>query len=146
MLSGKCCFSTDEWLLHDFWHWHVQVLSWIYQRFTVQSSLQQPLTQGNLHQTYLSIGDMPSMGTTQQTMLWQQNQYLVDSGINSGTTTQAPSISSKIESDDCSVKSQPLYNHDGYSMPSTYGHQVNGEVTLSNYKLVITSTLEVILL
>ena len=30
----------------------------------------------------------------QQTLLWQQNQYM-DSGINSGATTQAASVSSK---------------------------------------------------
>lgn len=35
------------------------------------------------------------MDSTHQTMMWQQNQYMVDSGIHSGTTTQAPSVSSK---------------------------------------------------
>ena len=73
---------------------------------------------------------MPPMDTAQQTMLWQQNQYLVDSGINSGTTTQAPSISAKngIESGDIASQPPLLYNYDEYSMPPVYGQpQVNGE-------------------
>lgn len=32
-----------------------------------------------------------------QTLLWQQNSYLADSGIHSGATTQAPSLSGKEE-------------------------------------------------
>lgn len=39
--------------------------------------------------------DMPQMDNKQQTMMWQQNQYMGDSGIQSGATTQAPSVSSK---------------------------------------------------
>ena len=35
------------------------------------------------------------MDAKQQTALWQQNTYLADSGIHSGATTQAPSISSR---------------------------------------------------
>ena len=42
---------------------------------------------------YMDLSDMP-LDKQQQTMMWQQNQYM-DSGINSGATTQAPSISSK---------------------------------------------------
>ena len=41
----------------------------------------------------MDLSDMP-LDKQQQTMMWQQNQYM-DSGINSGATTQAPSISSK---------------------------------------------------
>lgn len=33
----------------------------------------------------------------EQTLLWQQNSYLGDSGINSGVTTQAPSLTGKEE-------------------------------------------------
>ena len=33
-------------------------------------------------------GDMPQMDAKQQTMMWQQNQYMGDSGIQSGATTQ----------------------------------------------------------
>lgn len=35
----------------------------------------------------------------EQTLMWQQNSYLGDSGIHSGVTTQAPSLSGKEESD-----------------------------------------------
>ncbi|CAC5365979.1 CTNNB1 [Mytilus coruscus] len=42
---------------------------------------------------YMDLSDMP-LDKNQQTMMWQQNQYM-DSGINSGATTSAPSISSK---------------------------------------------------
>ncbi|VVC95701.1 unnamed protein product [Leptidea sinapis] len=31
----------------------------------------------------------------QQTLMWQQNSYLVDSGINSGAATQVPSLTGK---------------------------------------------------
>lgn len=44
---------------------------------------------------YLDLSDMPVENKQQQTMMWQQNQYMGDSGIHSGATTQAPSISSK---------------------------------------------------
>ena len=43
---------------------------------------------------------MPQMDNKQQTMMWQQNQYMGDSGIQSGATTQAPSVSSKQGLDD----------------------------------------------
>lgn len=33
----------------------------------------------------------------EQTLLWQQNSYLADSGIHSGATTQAPSLTGKEE-------------------------------------------------
>ncbi|GAB1599101.1 catenin beta-like [Argonauta hians] len=45
--------------------------------------------------SYMDLSNMPMENKQQQTMLWQQNQYLTDSGIHSGATTQAPSISSK---------------------------------------------------
>ena len=31
---------------------------------------------------------VPQMDAKQQTMMWQQNQYMGDSGIHSGATTQ----------------------------------------------------------
>lgn len=37
------------------------------------------------------------MGPKEQTLVWQQNSYLADSGIHSGATTQAPSLSGKEE-------------------------------------------------
>lgn len=59
-----------------------------YQQRTVQSG-------GN---SYIDLNGPPpdmQMDSKQQTMMWQQNQYMGDSGIQSGTTTQAPSVSSK---------------------------------------------------
>ncbi|KAK3083157.1 hypothetical protein FSP39_015308 [Pinctada imbricata] len=38
----------------------------------------------------MDLSDMPMESKQQQTMMWQQNQYLGDSGIHSGATTQAP--------------------------------------------------------
>lgn len=35
-----------------------------------------------------------------ETIMWQQNSYLVDSGINSGVTTQAPSMTGKEDDGD----------------------------------------------
>ena len=37
--------------------------------------------------------NVPQMGKQEQTMMWQQAQYMGDSGIHSGATTQAPSVS-----------------------------------------------------
>lgn len=46
-------------------------------------------------QNYMDLSNMPLENKQEQTMIWQQNQYMGDSGIHSGATTQAPSISSK---------------------------------------------------
>ena len=37
---------------------------------------------------YMDLSDMPMDNKQQQTMMWQQNQYMGDSGIHSGVTTQ----------------------------------------------------------
>lgn len=37
------------------------------------------------------------MGAKEQTLMWQQNSYMADSGIHSGAGTQAPSLSGKEE-------------------------------------------------
>ncbi|WAR10137.1 CTNB-like protein [Mya arenaria] len=49
---------------------------------------------------YMDLSDMPMDNKHQQTMMWQQNQYMGDSGIQSGATTQAPSISGKSHAED----------------------------------------------
>ena len=49
---------------------------------------------------------MPMEGQ-QKAMMWQQNQYMGDSGIQSGATTQAPSVSSKHNLDDDMDTAQP---------------------------------------
>ena len=38
--------------------------------------------------SYMDLSNMPMENKQQQTMMWQQNQYLTDSGIHSGATTQ----------------------------------------------------------
>lgn len=40
-------------------------------------------------------GDLPVGSVKEQTMMWQQNNYMGDSGIHSGVTTQAPSLTGK---------------------------------------------------
>jgi len=50
--------------------------------------------------------DVPMEGN-QKAMMWQQNQYMGDSGIQSGATTQAPSVSSKHNLDDDMDTAQP---------------------------------------
>ncbi|XP_076459737.1 catenin beta-like [Babylonia areolata] len=57
-------------------------------------------TMGPGGQNYMDLSDMPVDNKQQQTMMWQQNQYMADSGIHSGATTQAPSISSKGHGDE----------------------------------------------
>ena len=38
--------------------------------------------------SYMDLSNMPVDNKQQQTMMWQQNQYMSDSGIHSGVTTQ----------------------------------------------------------
>lgn len=66
------------------------------------------------------MGEMAAMDSGHQTMMWQQNQYMVDSGIHSGSTTQAPSVSSKhgaLDScEDIDTPQQMIYDFDrGYA-------------------------------
>jgi catenin beta 1 len=49
------------------------------------------------HGNYQSPGDLPMGSAKEQTLMWQQNSYLGDSGIHSGATTQAPSLTGKEE-------------------------------------------------
>lgn len=63
---------------------------------------------------------MGEMDSSHQTVMWQQNQYMVDSGIHSGSTTQAPSVSSKhgaLDScEDLDTTQQMIYDFDrGYA-------------------------------
>lgn len=39
------------------------------------------------------------LGAKEQTLMWQQNNYLADSGIHSGAATQVPSLSGKEDDD-----------------------------------------------
>nr|CAD7195640.1 unnamed protein product [Timema douglasi]CAD7447260.1 unnamed protein product [Timema bartmani]CAD7461898.1 unnamed protein product [Timema tahoe] len=49
------------------------------------------------HGSYQGPGDLPLGSAKEQTLMWQQNSYLGDSGIHSGATTQAPSLTGKEE-------------------------------------------------
>lgn len=49
------------------------------------------MSQGN----YQGPGDLPMGSAKEQTLMWQQNSYMNDSGIHSGAVTQAPSLSGK---------------------------------------------------
>lgn len=40
-------------------------------------------------------GDLNVTSVKEQTIMWQQGNYLADSGIHSGATTQVPSLSGK---------------------------------------------------
>lgn len=81
------------------------------------------------------VGEMAPMESTQKTMMWQQNQYMVDSGIHSGSTTHAPpSVSSKHGLDAATAmdascdeldnqSSRLMYNFDsGFSTHSRFSH------------------------
>lgn len=79
------------------------------------------------------MGDMAPMDSGHQTMMWQQNQYMVDSGIHSGSTTQAPSVSSKHGAldacEDIDVTQQMIYDFDrGYTHGGYPQDSMNGSV------------------
>lgn len=50
------------------------------------------------HGNYQS-GDLPMGTKDQQTIMWQHNSYMGDSGIHSGAATQVPSLSGKEDED-----------------------------------------------
>lgn len=51
------------------------------------------VSQGGYH----NPADMPLQNPKEQIAMWQQNTYMTDSGIHSGATTNAPSLSGKEE-------------------------------------------------
>ncbi|CAB0002546.1 unnamed protein product [Nesidiocoris tenuis] len=59
--------------------------------------MQNPQNRSSMSHTNYQSGDLPMGSVKDQTLLWQQNSYLADSGIHSGATTQAPSLSGKEE-------------------------------------------------
>jgi len=71
----------------------------------------------------MDLGDMPMDNKQQQTLMWQQNQYMGDSGIHSGATTQAPSLSGKSHVDDME---EPDQNMDTSRMMFNWGDQGMG--------------------
>ncbi|CAH2006205.1 unnamed protein product [Acanthoscelides obtectus] len=59
----------------------------------MQSNQNRPMSQGH----YQGPGDLPMPSSKEQTLMWQQNSYMGDSGINSGAATQVPSLTGKEE-------------------------------------------------
>ncbi|XP_015432336.1 PREDICTED: armadillo segment polarity protein isoform X2 [Dufourea novaeangliae] len=59
--------------------------------YQMSSNQSRPMSHG----TYQGPGDLPMVSAKEQTLMWQQNSYMVDSGIHSGAVTQAPSLSGK---------------------------------------------------
>ncbi|XP_076679641.1 armadillo isoform X4 [Andrena cerasifolii] len=59
--------------------------------YQMSSNQSRPISHGN----YQGPGDLPMGSAKEQTLMWQQNSYMGDSGIHSGTVTQAPSLSGK---------------------------------------------------
>ncbi|KAK0171056.1 hypothetical protein PV328_008820 [Microctonus aethiopoides] len=57
----------------------------------MSSNQMRPVSHGN----YQGPGDLPMGSAKEQTLMWQQNSYMGDSGIHSGAATQAPSLSGK---------------------------------------------------
>ncbi|KAE8573655.1 armadillo segment polarity protein isoform X1 [Halyomorpha halys] len=59
----------------------------------MQQAQSRPMSHGN----YQGGPDLPMGSVKDQTLMWQQSSYLADSGIHSGATTTAPSLSGKEE-------------------------------------------------
>nr|BBG74726.1 beta-catenin [Patiria pectinifera] len=71
-----------------------------------------------------ALSDLPKQDPMQQTLDWQHHGYGMDSGIQSGVTTQAPSVSSKSHHDEESEMSagQGMFDWD-----SSYGQAYTQE-------------------
>lgn len=81
------------------------------------------VSQGN----YQGPGDLPMGSAKEQTLMWQQNSYMNDSGIHSGAVTQAPSLSGK--EDEEMESDQLMFDLDqGFAQGFTQD-QVDGEIT-----------------
>lgn len=88
--------------------------------------------------------DLPIGSAKEQTLMWQQNSYMGDSGIHSGAATQVPSLSGKEDEE------MDLFDLDqGYAQGFTQD-QVDGKKHLSiklfsyNWKLLVFKTNKVI--
>lgn len=88
------------------------------------------VSQGN----YQGPGDLPMGSAKEQTLMWQGNSYMNDSGIHSGAVTQAPSLSGK--EDEEMEGDQLMFDLDqGFAQGFTQD-QVDGEITIVNPTLV----------
>ena len=75
--------------------------------------------------------NVPQMGKQEQTMMWQQAQYMGDSGIHSGATTQAPSVSSKHDEMEATpdANNGVMFDFDqGFNPQGFTQEQVDGEI------------------
>lgn len=79
------------------------------------------------HGNYQQQGppDFPMCSAKEQTLMWQQNSYMGDSGIQSGVTTQAPSLTGKEE--DEIEGDQLMFDLDGGFTQGFTQDQVDGE-------------------
>lgn len=69
----------------------------------------------------------------EQTLMWQQNSYMGDSGIHSGAATQTPSLSGK-EEDEMEGSDQLMFDLDqgfpaGFTQDQVDGKAENSEFT-----------------
>lgn len=80
------------------------------------------------HGSYQGPGDLPMQSAKDQTLVWQQNSYMGDSGIHSGAATQVPSLSGK--EDDEMEGDQLMFDLDqGFAQGFTQD-QVDGELEI----------------
>ncbi|XP_058808653.1 armadillo segment polarity protein-like isoform X2 [Phymastichus coffea] len=61
--------------------------------YQMPSNQTRPMSHGNYQPQ--GPGDLPMPSSKEQTLMWQQNSYMGDSGIHSGAATTAPSLSGK---------------------------------------------------
>lgn len=83
-----------------------------------------------LHRNYGTPADVPISNPKEQTMIWQQNSYHVDSGIHSGSNTQAPSVTGKDEEMD---SNQMIFDWDqrefGQGLTSEQVDEINQQLS-----------------
>ena len=78
----------------------------------------------------------------EQTLMWQQNSYMNDSGIHSGAVTQAPSLSGK--ADEEMEGDQLMFDLDqGFAQGFTQD-QVDGETCYLRKSDVIIAKLDIV--
>ncbi|XP_058802817.1 armadillo segment polarity protein-like isoform X2 [Phymastichus coffea] len=70
-----------------------------------RTSLKNAVSHGNYQQVKNPASDLRMPMSNKETLIWQQNSYMADSGIQSGATTQAPSVTGK---DDDEIEGDPL--------------------------------------
>ncbi|XP_050419092.1 catenin beta [Patella vulgata] len=90
-----------------------------YQQMSASGQSRTMSSNANEGSNYMDLSNMPM--DKQRTMMWP-DQYNIDSGIHSGTTTQAPSISSKSHGEELDDEEKLMYEWsqsagfgDGYS-------------------------------